>query len=154
MQKRGFTLIELLVVIAIIGILSTTVLVSLGGAREKAMDAKRQADLRQILLAMELDYSGDGKYSVSDSMPDKIPCDTSPPSCTGTGDGKYMNPVPTELDGSSYAWLDNNLAGGTALECSEQSYCVYTEMSGGTYYVASPQGTKDIGESPPVSCPC
>lgn len=56
MKKKGFTLIELLVVIAIIGMLTSIVLVSMGGARKKARDAKRQSDIRQIATAMEMCY--------------------------------------------------------------------------------------------------
>ncbi len=42
MQKRGFTLIELLVVISISGLLSSVVLASFGGSREKARIAAAQ----------------------------------------------------------------------------------------------------------------
>ncbi len=53
-SNKGFTLIELLVVIAIIGILSSVVLASLNSARQKARDARRIADIKQIQLALEL----------------------------------------------------------------------------------------------------
>jgi len=59
---RGFTLIELLVVIAIIGILSAVVLTSLNSARQKARDARRISDLKQIQLALELSYDANGSY--------------------------------------------------------------------------------------------
>ena len=54
MYKKGFTLIELLVVIAIIGILSAVVLTSLNSSRDKAQDAKRVNDVKQVALALEL----------------------------------------------------------------------------------------------------
>lgn len=61
---KGFTLIELLVVIAVIGILSSIVLVSLSGARDKARDARIQADLGQIRSTAELFYD-DNDYNYS-----------------------------------------------------------------------------------------
>jgi len=53
-KNRGFTLIELLVVVAIIGMLSSVVLASLGGARDKAKTARALSDLKQFQLAITL----------------------------------------------------------------------------------------------------
>lgn len=64
MKKRernlGFTLIELLVVIAIIGVLASIVLASLNNARQKSRDARRLTDVKQIQLALELFFDGEG----------------------------------------------------------------------------------------------
>ncbi|MBU0546732.1 MAG: type II secretion system protein [Patescibacteria group bacterium] len=61
-NNSGFTLIELLVVIAIIGLLSSIVLVSMQGAREKARDARRIQEITQIQTAVELYYDTHGQY--------------------------------------------------------------------------------------------
>lgn len=69
--RAGFTLIELLVVIAIIGMLASLVLASLNSARARSRDARKQNDLRQISIALQLffdtnkrmpnNYSGGGQ---------------------------------------------------------------------------------------------
>ncbi len=62
-QSSGFTLIELLVVIAIISVLASVVMSSLNGARVKARDTRRIADIKQIQTALEM-YANDhnGNY--------------------------------------------------------------------------------------------
>ncbi len=62
MNKKGFTLIELLVVIAIIALLSTLAVVALGSARQKARDAKRLSDIKQVQTALELYFTDKSGY--------------------------------------------------------------------------------------------
>lgn len=64
-MKKGFTLIELLVVISIIGVLSSTILGSLSDARASARDARRQLDIKNIQTALEIYYTNNGEYPVT-----------------------------------------------------------------------------------------
>jgi len=64
-NQKGFTLIELLVVIAIIGLLAGIVLVSLGGARESARDARRISDVKQMALILETEDIGTPNTALS-----------------------------------------------------------------------------------------
>ncbi|MBI4101514.1 MAG: type II secretion system protein [Candidatus Nealsonbacteria bacterium] len=140
-RLKGFTLIELLVVIALIGILSTMVLVSMGGARAKARDAKRESDLRQIVLAMELAYSDDERYPQSADSPDAIQ----------SSKRSYLDPVPTDPQAGApnYQWRDNS--DGAVTDCGPQNYCIYAALEEGDgYFAGSEKGTRHLDSEPPI----
>ena len=67
-KKKGFTLIETLVVMAIIGILVSVIITSLIGARDKARDVKRKAEISQIgrflVMSCYAPDAGDGDYDL------------------------------------------------------------------------------------------
>lgn len=90
-SPNGFTLIELLVVIVIIGSLAAVAVPNFMAARERARDAQRKSDIKQIQKALEL-------YKLDQSSPaypatGAIPSPGSPWT-NGAGTTTYMNKVP------------------------------------------------------------
>lgn len=94
-MRKAFTLIELLVVIAIIGALTAMLLPNYMSARERARDAQRKSDLRQIQKAQEL-YRQDNKTFLTEGATNSFTivtgsCWSSGADCSGN---IYMNSFP------------------------------------------------------------
>ncbi|OGE74058.1 MAG: hypothetical protein A3I07_01240 [Candidatus Doudnabacteria bacterium RIFCSPLOWO2_02_FULL_42_9] len=120
MKNKGFTLIELLVTVAIIGILAAVVLVNLNSARQKSRDARRLADIRQIITALEIFYNDNSGYP--DTPIPATPSDTGPDPANGspawsTFLGTWPNaPVPPDgapvCDGTNNLYTYSQVGGG------------------------------------------
>lgn len=137
-NQKGFTLIELLVVIAIIGLLASVVLLALNSARQKSRDAKRVADVRQVVSALELYYNDVNSYPAALSSLATI---------TNSGNQVYMGVVPTaptpqdggcSLASNAYAYIPTTApATNYAL-----TFCVGASTGGlgADMHTASPAG--------------
>ena len=143
-KKQGLTLIELLIVLAIVGLLISVLVVSFGGPKEQANDARRTADIQQILKAMDLCYddsdcgAGANQYISTTGGANAI-----------TTISTYLPSVPIDPVDSSpyqYVWIDNS---GLPLI---DKYCVYTKLEApatDTWIAASHRGIRmDLTTNP------
>ena len=107
-REKGFTLIELLIVIAMIGVLSTILMVNFVGIRERARDARRKNELRQIQAALEIYRSDIGSYPASLSS-----CGS--PFTSLDGSATYMTKLPCDPLNGSYTYTYNPANGTYSL---------------------------------------
>ena len=145
-RNKGFTLIEMLIVITIIALLASTILVGMGGARAKARDSRRIADIHNVQNALELYYAKSGTYLPGTYNSD-TDWDTFKDLLTGAGIG--VSKVPEDplndatryyryggvTDGTSYVLgalleqsdvaLNDDIDGTVnSIDCADLVYCI------------------------------
>lgn len=110
---------------------------------KKTKDARRESDIRQISIAMEMNYDENQAYITTPTMPNSI--------------GSYMTVTPK--DPNDHTTCGENASGGNGEYCwidntkNNQKYCVYAELEGNAYFIASPDGTK-LSKNYPRSLDC
>lgn len=72
-RRPGFTLIELLITVVIVGILATIVAGRFAAAREKAVWATMESDLRVLSIQQELYHARMSTYAMTLAAPDFTP---------------------------------------------------------------------------------
>lgn len=115
--RKGFTLIELLVVVAIIGVLSALLMSNFVGVRQRARDAQRKSDVRQIQSALELYRADIGAYPGSSSL---STCGSSVSLKSPDNSSTYLQSVPCDPSTSSaYTYTSSNGVTYTLVTCLE-----------------------------------
>ncbi len=111
-KQKGFTLIELLIVVAIIGVLATLLMANFVGVRQRARDAQRKSDLKQMQSALEMYRSDQNAYPTNAQWP---LCGTA----LSFGTVTYMTKVPCDpLSGWVYTY-NNTGSTYTIVACLE-----------------------------------
>ena len=93
---KGFTLIEMLTIIAIIGILATMVVVNVSGARIRARDTKRLADVKSIQNALEMYFYKTKTYPSDTNDNPLVNCGGISIADLGVELGPYLETIPTD----------------------------------------------------------
>jgi len=133
-STQGFTLIELVTIIAIIGILATvlTIIINPATQIQKAHDAQRKSDLKQVQQALELYYQDNGQYPANDSsghIVDPNQATTYPPNGSipwGQSWKPYMAQLPSDPSPNHHYFYALGSNGS-----DNQTYYLYTSLERG-----------------------
>jgi prepilin-type N-terminal cleavage/methylation domain-containing protein len=127
-KNKGFTILELLVTIAIIGILASTVIVSLSNQRAKAKIAAAQSTISSVLPIVitcldeakdinPISDAQDGGGAICDGN------DATWPPLTGGWTYSSLNPA-FLVSNNSFIFAANDGVGGNSISCDNNNGCV------------------------------
>ena len=130
-KKFSIFSVSLVVLILMVALLLTIFAPCQCGSRSSARDARRQSDIRQINLAMDMYYKDNNqKYLQSETLPASV--------------GNYLATMPTNPVGSPcsfYQWISNMN--------DPQKYCVWACLEKSKkFIVVSPKGIKTLDKAP------
>ncbi|MEM9530620.1 MAG: type II secretion system major pseudopilin GspG [Pseudomonadota bacterium] len=108
MQKnRGFTLVEILVVVVIIGILSTIVVLNVGGSADQSRQTAAQADVKNLEQALEIYKLQNGFYpSSQQGLKSLVQRPGGTPEPRVYPEGGYIKALPTDPWGFDYQYAN------------------------------------------------
>jgi prepilin-type N-terminal cleavage/methylation domain-containing protein len=132
MYKKGFTLIELLVVIAIIGILSSVVFASLGGAKTKNADSTVKSSMTQMRTQAEVVYGATQSYTGL---------------CTGVG-GPEVDKFAAMLYKATSTGGGPSTSITTYCQADNMEWSIYSQLKSGGYWCVGSSGAAKATSSP------
>ena len=102
-QRQGFTLIELMIVVVILGILATTIMPKILNSTVKAQVAKAKIDMRQIMTALALFKTENGRFpTTSEGLQALVSNPGGLPSYDPDG---YLDKVPLDPWKNNYVYI-------------------------------------------------
>jgi general secretion pathway protein G len=116
-REAGFTLTEIMVVVFIIGLLSTVVLINVGGAMTQGRTTKAQADVSNLALAVE-QYSMDmfDYPAERDGLEALVRAPSSLPDGARYRPGGYIAKLPKDPWGRDYVYTRPGERSGRAFD--------------------------------------
>lgn len=132
-KQGGFTLLELLIVIVIIAILVVLIVPNLISGPQRARDAQRKTDLRNLKTSLETYYNDSNSYPTSANWKTDLSAGTTP----------YMKTIPTDPRGGADYTYTPSPAGCAVGACTSYTLSATLEnqsdkeATNGTYTVNS-----------------
>lgn len=142
-SRRAFTLIELLIVVSIIGLIATIAVTATNNARQKARDARRLSDLKQLQSALGLSYEpgisfpvvaapitlGDATHKVL-CIVGSLPAFQTSLVAPGACGALFMGLVPSNPTpgGAGYSYRSTDTSGAVCTSGTCNSYCIQTTL--------------------------
>lgn len=103
--RRGFTLIELMIVVVILGLLATTIMPKILSKPDKARVAKAKLEIRQIMTALALFKTENGRFPTTSEGLAALVTNPNPSGLPDYDPDGYLDKVPLDPWKNNYVYI-------------------------------------------------